>query len=79
MVNLPPVSSPTRFAKNSTPPNSVSSDLGKLDARRQFSVGRSAAIAGAVSATAAAPLAALINLRLSMLVSLIFMVGCASL
>ena len=38
-----------------------------------------AAIAGAVSATAAAPLAALINLRLSMLVSLIFMVGCASL
>jgi hypothetical protein len=61
------VISATRLANFSVPPYKVSSDFGKLEARRQFNLGKAAADADVVkAANAAAPLAACMNLRLCM-------------
>src|SRR5437868_2599587 len=52
--NLLSVISPMNLAKFSPPPYSVSSDLGKLDARRHLSSGIDWAMAGAASVVEAA-------------------------
>ncbi|MNI86412.1 hypothetical protein D3C73_1435070 [compost metagenome] len=57
MENLPPVASDTYLATLSPPEKMASALRGKLDARRQFRVGASWAMAGAarVAPPAAAP------------------------
>src|SRR5262249_18573018 len=53
--NLPSVSSPTRLATYSAPPNSVSRLFAQLVAMRQVMLGCVCAIAGAATVAAAAP------------------------
>jgi hypothetical protein len=59
--NLLSVSTATFLAIVSAPPQSVSSDLGKLDVRRHLSSGIDCAMAGAASVLAAPPMPAVVR------------------
>jgi hypothetical protein len=57
-LNLPSVALRNALANTSGVPNKVSKDLGKLETKRQFRVGKLWAIDGAANAAAPVPMAA---------------------
>jgi hypothetical protein len=57
-LNLPSVALRKELANTSGVPNKVSKDLGKLETKRQFKVGKLCASDGAVNAAAPAPIVA---------------------
>jgi hypothetical protein len=57
-LNFPSVALRNELANTSGVPNKLSKDLGKLDTKRQLSVGKLCAIDGATNAAAPAPIVA---------------------